>query len=346
MLTYYILTAVVILILAIVLYKMKPKYIYYSFLFYKKKISQDKNLFGRCIQYVATIFLFTVLYFFIEYVPFSDFIGKIMPLLPDYVSTLFLSLKGKGASITIILALIEFFILFFLFVIFSQMPLPSKTKIVNELSVGKILSYKNINLYSYFGSIEDARNIQVIVTSENSDLELASLSSTSISGRVRNMASSKDDVGKIISDPLHENIVHFKNMNNKHNDFNLGTCVSSQPLKLKEYGVKCVIHAVAIKKNRDNTISYSVDSIKKIISYSIKNCINNSFESIFIPIFGIGSAQQDPTSLIYKQLELIKYVLDHDLRHAASTLNLNIYLGVYRELDYLFLKKSAIKIFR
>lgn len=346
MLTYYIVIAASIIIPSIILYKIKPKYIYYSFLFYKKKISQDKNLFGNCIQYIATIFLFTVLYFFIEYVPFSDFLGKLMPLLPDYVSAFLLSLKGKGASITIILASIELIILLLLFLIFMKMPLSSKNKIVNKLSVEKIISYRKINIFSYFGSIEDTSDIQLIVTSENSDLELASFSSTSISGRVRNMASSKDDVGNIISDPLHENIIHFKEKHNKYNDFNLGTCVPSQPLRLQKHGVKFVIHAVAIKKNRDNTISYDDLAIKKIISYSIKKCINNSFESIFIPIFGIGSAQQDPTDLINKQLESIKSVLDDELMHTTSNLSLNIYLGVYRELDCLFLKKSSIKIFR
>lgn len=346
MLTYCVFITLLIILLSIILYKINPKYIYYSFLFYKKKISQDKNLFGKCIQYITTTFLFTVLYFFIEYVPFSDFLGKVMPLLPDYVSALLLSLKGKGASITIILASIEFIGLLFLFFIFMKMPASSKNKIVNEVSVDKILSYRNINIFSYFGSIEDTRDIQVIVTSENSDLELASFSSTSISGRVRNMASSKDDVGNVISDPLHENIVRFKRAHNKYNNFNLGTCISSQPLKLQKHGVKRVIHAIAIKKNTDNTISYDAIAIKKIISYSIKSCINDSFESIFIPIFGIGSAQQDPTDLIITQLESIKSVLDDELMRTTSTLSLNIYLGVYRELDCLFLKKSAIKKFR
>ncbi len=248
MLTYCIVAATSIIMLCIILYKIKPKYIYYSFLFYKKKISQDKNFFSSCIQYVATIFLFTILYFFIEYVPISDFIGKIMPLLPDYVSAFLVSLKGKGASITIILALIELIILLFLFFIFMKTPTSPKNKIVNELSLDKIINYKNVNIFSFFGSIEDISNIQVIVTSENSDLELASFSSTSISGRVRNMASSKDDIGNVISDPLYENIVRFKKKHNKYNDFNLGICIPSQPLTLQKHGVKCVIHAIAIKK--------------------------------------------------------------------------------------------------
>ncbi|HBX9960891.1 TPA: hypothetical protein MIM74_15710 [Klebsiella variicola] len=346
MLTYCIVAATSIIMLCIILYKIKPKYIYYSFLFYKKKISQDKNFFSSCIQYVATIFLFTILYFFIEYVPISDFIGKIMPLLPDYVSAFLVSLKGKGASITIILALIELIILLFLFFIFMKTPTSPKNKIVNELSLDKIINYKNVHIFSFFGSIEDISNIQVIVTSENSDLELASFSSTSISGRVRNMASSKDDIGNVISDPLYENIVRFKKKHNKYNDFNLGTCIPSQPLTLQKHGVKCVIHAIAIKKNGDNTISYDDLAIKKIISYSIEKCIKNSFESIFIPIFGIGSAQQAPTYLINKQLESIKSVLDCELMNTPSTLSLNIYLGVYRELDCLFLKKTAVKTFR
>ncbi len=342
----YCLTAASIIILCIILYKIKPKYIYYSFLFYKKKISQDENVFSNCIRYITTIFLFTVLYFFIEYIPFSGFIDKIMPLLPDYISAFFVSLKGKGASITIILASIEFIVLLFLFFIFIKKPVSPKSKIVNKLSLDKIIKYKNINVFSYFGSIEDISNIQVIVTSENSDLEIASLSSTSISGRVRNMAASKNDIGDVIRDPIYENIARFKKKHNKNNNFNLGICIPSQPSELQKYGVECVINAVAIKKNNDNTISYDDFAIRKIISYSIDHCIKNSFKSIFIPIFGIGSAQQAPTCLINKQLELIKSVLDHELTNTQSTFSLDIYLGVYRELDCLFLKKSTIKMFR
>lgn len=345
MLTYSILLAALsIIILSIIFYKIKPQYIYYSFLFYKKRITQDKNFFSRCIQYITTLFLFTILYLFIEYVPFSDFLGKIMPILPDYVSGFLLSLKGKGALVTVIIATIELVFLLFLFFIFMKTPSSPKNKIVNELNITKIINYEKVNIFSYFGSIEDAREIQVIVTSENSDLELASLSSTSISGRVRNMASSKNEVGNVISDPLYENIVDFKRKYNKYNDFNLGTCVQSRPLELKNYGVKCVIHAISIKKNIDNTISCDVSALRKIISYSIKHCIDNSYESIFIPIFGIGSAQQEPTDFINKQLESLKSVLDQELMNITSSLN--IYLGVYRELDCLYLKKSSIKFFR
>ena len=326
------------------LYKIKPQYIYYSFLYYKKKITQDRNFFSRCIQYISTIFLFTILYWLIEYVPFSDYLGKIMPILPDYISAFLLSLKGKGVVITSTLIAIELVIILFLFFIFMKTNSLSKNKIVNELSTTKIISYGKANILSYFGSIEGTRGIQVIVTSENSDLELASFSSTSISGRVRNMASSKNQLGNITSDPLYENIINFKNKNKKQNDFNLGTCITSQPLELQKYDVKCVIHAVAIKKKSDNTIYYDNLAIRKILSYSIKYCIDNSFDSIFIPIFGIGSAQQDPTDFINKQLESLKSVLDSELMNTTSTLN--IYLGVYRELDCLYLKKSSIKMFR
>lgn len=51
-----------------------------------------------------------------------------MPLLPDYISALLVSLKGKGASITLILALIELVILIFLFFIFMKTPTSPKTR--------------------------------------------------------------------------------------------------------------------------------------------------------------------------------------------------------------------------
>src|ERR1700750_634130 len=139
MISVYISIAALMIISAIIGYKIKPKYIYYSFLFYKKKISQDKNFFSHCIKFVASTFLATILYLFIEYTPFSDFFGKIIPLLPDYITTLLQSFKGKGALIATILALIELAILMLLVFICIKTHSSLKNKIVNELCIDKII---------------------------------------------------------------------------------------------------------------------------------------------------------------------------------------------------------------
>lgn len=331
-------------IISIILYKLKPKYIYYSFLYYKKRFNQDKGSLSRLTQYSLYLFLVTFLYLTIDYIPFSEYLNKAILILPDSISDYLTTLKEHKTGIIASLAVVEIIVTILLFILFIKTPPSSQNKIANQLKITKITSHNKTNILAFFGSIKDVKGIQVIVTSENSDLDLASPSSTSISGRVRYMASTKDATGNIIKDPLYENIKAFKDDNNKHNNFDLGTCFISHTSELQKYGIESIIHAVSIKKNNDNTIYCNKSSIKDILSYSIKYCVENSFDSIFIPIFGIGSAQKNHVKYINEQLESLKIVLDNEL--TLSIVHLNIYLGVYRELDDLYLKKSTIETFR
>lgn len=343
MITYPIIAITALCLIALLFYKKNWKLIYYYFLYGKKRISQDKNNLSWCFRISSKFLLFTVFYLLIEYLPKWGLFKQLILSSFDDFQLFYKLLKENETSIIIWTLIIEvlFIILCFIFIIKS--PVEQK-KINNDLMIKKIVNYKGINIFSYFGSIKDVSNINVIVTSENSDLDLASLSSTSISGRVRYMASTKNDIGNVINDPLSDNIIKFKRKMNKNNDFILGTCIISLPFELKKQGVKCIIHAVSIKKNSDNTIYSDKDAIKEIINYSIEHCVNKNFNSIFIPIFGIGSAQRDYIKSITLQLEQLKTVLDN--KSASITYDLDIYLGVYRELDDLYLKKTAFKMFR
>lgn len=271
---------------------------------------------------------------------------KLDIILPDYAKSITLLIFEKHTLTTAILILLIFLAVTIIsLLILIKIPPSPAIKITNKVSIKKIKTLEKVNILSYFGSITDIKNkknVQVIVTSENSNLELASISSTSMSGRVREMATTKDIDGNITSDPLNEEIIKYKE-NKRTTSFALGTCVSSTSTELEKYGVEKVIHAVSINKNNDNTIDYSDSAIEKIISYSIRNCIEKSFDSLFIPIFGIGSAQQLPEELIDKQLKSLKLVLDNEINNITKPLN--IYLGVYRELDYLHLRRSMAKIF-
>lgn len=328
----------------ILLYKLKPKYICYFFSYYNKKFFQNRKSISAPVKFISFLFIVTILYTVINYNPFSETLDKIKPFLPGSISDYLTKLQPHSNIIKITLLSIEFSaIILFLFLFIKTPPFPQK-KITNELLITEITKYKNLTISSYFGSIHHVRNIQLIVTSENSDLDLASTSSTSISGRVRLMASTRDAIGRIINDPLYDNISNFKKSYGKNNDFKLGTCIPSQPFELDKRGVKCVMHAVSIKKNNDNTIYSDKDSIKEILLKSLNHCIDNSYNSIFIPIFGIGSAQQDYAKSIRSQLSSLKSVLDDDLTHPI--ISIHLYLGVYRELDDLFLKKTTMEIFR
>ncbi len=321
-------------------YKKNWKLIFYSFLYYKKRILQSKSFLSKSFGISTTLFLFTMLYILIKYTPEWEYFDKLILLLPEHLLE---TLERNKISAIIIMLVVEVIVMIASVVFIKNINI-KKTNINNDLIMERIVKHEKFNIISYFGSIKNVKDIDVIVTSENSDLDLASLSSTSISGRVRYMASKKNDIGDVIEDPLLEHINKYKKEKNKNNDYNLGVCIISLPFELEKQGVKCIIHAVSIKKNSDNTIYSDKDAIKKIINYSVEHCVNESFNSIFIPIFGIGSAQRDYIKSITLQLEQLKTVLDN--KSASITHDLDIYLGVYRELDDLYLKKTAFKMFR
>lgn len=324
-------------------YKKNWKLIFYYFLYYKKRISQSKNFLSRSFGISISLFLVTILYILIKYIPQLEFLDKLIYLLPDSAQYLLGLLAEHKTLLIIIILVVEIIAMIISFVLAMNINI-KQININNDLIIDEIVKYNNFNIISYFGSIKNVKDIDVIVTSENSDLDLASLSSTSISGRVRYMASKKNDIGDVIEDTLLNNINKYKKEKNKNNDYKLGTCIISLPFELENQGVKCIIHAVSIKKNSDNTIYCDKDAIKSIINYSIGHCVNKKFNSIFIPIFGIGSAQRDSIKSINLQLEQLKIVLDN--MSVSITRDLDIYLGVYRELDDLYLKKTAFRMFR
>ncbi|WP_210450639.1 hypothetical protein [Pantoea ananatis] len=283
-------------------------------------------------------------YLLLDYLPVLDFYNKIKPFLSDDYTSYFSSLQAKGDKSVVYMAAIEFVLLLFFITALIKTPSLSQRKIVNKLSVSKIISYGKVNLFSYFGSIKEIRKIEVVVTSENSELELARLSSTSISGRVRYMAALKDEFDDIVHDSLYESVKNYKVSKNKSRYFKLGTCIVSPPFELVKYDVKCVIHAVSVQKKDDNSIVQDDYATKRILSYVINHCIENSYSSVFIPIFGIGSAQGHVKESVLAQLDSLKIIIDNEMERCNS--RLDVYLGVYRELDDLMLKKTLVSTFK
>lgn len=336
-------TLLLVTLIAII-YFINYKYIYYSFHYYRKKYFQERSSLIKSIAFIGVLFFFTMSYLLLDYLPVLDYYNKIKPLLSDDYTSYFSSLQAKGGESVVYMAVIEVVLLLVFIIALIKTPSLSQRKIVNKLSISKIISYGKVNLNSYFGSIKEIRNIEVVVTSENSELELASLSSTSISGRVRYMAALKDELDDIVQDSLYENVKNYKVSKNKSRDFKLGTCIVSPPFELVKYDVKCVIHAVSVQKKDDNSIAQDDYATKKILSYVINHCIENSYSSVFIPIFGIGSAQGDVKESVLAQLDSLKKIIDNEMERYNS--RLDVYLGVYRELDDLMLKKTLVSTFK
>jgi O-acetyl-ADP-ribose deacetylase (regulator of RNase III) len=195
----------------------------------------------------------------------------------------------------------------------------------------------NSIIHCYLGSVTNISGIDVVVTSENTDLNLGSISGTSVSGRMRKLAAEKDSNENLIKDHLFDHIQGWKSNQNSLGPYNLGTCVFSPPFNAQMHGVKSIVNAVAVKKNHHNTFSIDYVAIDNIIEKSITHCISEGFESIFIPVFGLGSGGLSPDKCI-----------DITVRSVIKQLNkadneLRAFIGVYREEDSLALLKSISK---
>jgi O-acetyl-ADP-ribose deacetylase (regulator of RNase III) len=185
--------------------------------------------------------------------------------------------------------------------------------------------------------VTNISGIDVVVTSENTDLNLGSISGTSVSGRIRKLAAKKDITENLLKDHLFDYIQDWKNNQNTLGPYNLGTCIFSPPFNAQLHGVKSIVNAVAVKKKHHNTFSIDYVAIDNIIEKSITYCVTKWFESIFIPVFGLGSGGLSTEKCIditvksvIKQLNKTDYVL-------------KVFIGVYREEDCLALLKSIAK---
>ncbi|MEQ4336900.1 hypothetical protein ABNM62_00155 [Pseudomonas syringae] len=200
-------------------------------------------------------------------------------------------------------------------------------KLIFEKNSGEIATIKNSRILAYCGSVTQISNISLVVTSENTDLNLGSLTGTSVSGRIRNLAATRSPAGDVTHDNLEKFIRKWKESNNRYDNFQLGTCIEcDSPYEARSRGIETIIFAVAIKKNPNGIATIDETAINNIVHKTIDTAINKDIKSLFIPIFGLGSgntsqsAIQITSSAVKAKLDTIEHSLD-------------IYLGVYRISD-------------
>lgn len=187
-------------------------------------------------------------------------------------------------------------------------------------------------VHAFCGSITQISDIDIVVTSENTDLNLGSPTGTSVSGRIRSLAATRSPTGTITKDNLGDFILQWKAVNQQTDNFPLGLCIEcGQPYAAASKNIKTIIFAVAIRKNQDGTSTIDDRAISQIISYAVDTAIRKNQKSVFIPIFGLGSGNTAQARAIASTTNAVKAEL---LRTNES---LDIYLGVYRidDLDQL-----------
>ncbi|UVL23585.1 hypothetical protein [Pseudomonas donghuensis] len=197
----------------------------------------------------------------------------------------------------------------------------STKKIVGHWRLG------NANIHCYNGDITEISEADIVITSEDTGLELGSLTGTSVSGRIRKLAATRHKTQEIKKDNLFDFVADWKKQSGKMSNFELGTCISCPPFEAASNNIKKIITAVAIQKNQDKTTTIETRALVKIIKFAFETAQKENYRSIFIPVFALGSGNLDPEETISSTINSIKSA------YGSSSIELDIYIGTYRDSD-------------
>ncbi|WP_426697716.1 hypothetical protein ACP6EV_06455 [Aeromonas hydrophila] len=258
---------------------------------------------------------------------------------PLWQTLIELTLSIKSNEINSILVALFFLSLTFLFSFLSKKYEinANKENIINSNTVCKAITIGNSKIFSYCGSIIGISGVDVIVTSENKDLTLGSMHGTSVSGRVRRLAASFNIDGTIASDPLNEFIQDWKLSVHNLGPYKLGTTIIAPAFNASSRDIRSLCLAVALEKKDTGDNLIDENAIKDIIEFVSIYCIKNSFNSIFIPVFGLGSGNISQDVAINATVNSIVDVI------RDKNLSLSFYVGTYRTIDSLKLITTVMK---
>lgn len=246
------------------------------------------------------------------------------------------SYAGKDLT-QIIFASALFTSLTFIFSFLSYRYSSYKETLINSVKKEEWISTSNSRIHTYTGSILQIKGIDVIVTSENTTLDLGSLSGTSVSGRVRKLAASYNSDLTLCQDNLLASIEDWKSRQPNKGPYQRGVIIESPSFQATNFGVKSIINAIAVEKTSDGQHLIDAEAIRKILKSSIEHCRARGHKSVFIPIFGLGSGGNEKNFAISTTIDPLIEILHQE------SYDLDVYLGVYRIKDLLLVSKSLLK---
>lgn len=202
-----------------------------------------------------------------------------------------------------------------------------RESLVDTRSISDPISIGRAKVYCYCGSVLAISDIEVVVTSENKDLDLGSISGTSVSGRIRRLAASYSSDGTLSADHLVRHINEWKSSQPHAGPYRVGQCIVSPPFDAACRGIKSIVHAITLEQ-RDSGINLVEESAnREVIEFVITHCNAHQYSSFFIPIFGLGSGGVSRDEAISRTLT----PLIANLR--ATDAPLSVYVGTYRLSD-------------
>ena len=146
------------------------------------------------------------------------------------------------------------------------------------------------------GALKDVRNIDVIVSSENTDLQPARFYDRSMSGTLRYLDAEKNKMSlRVRRDAYFESLAGTIKSEDVELPVLPGSVLPVRTTGLKEQGVKYVFHAAVV----EGKIGQGYLASEMAIDDAIRNCFarfaelsaQDQLESILFPMFGVGSGR-------------------------------------------------------
>lgn len=160
------------------------------------------------------------------------------------------------------------------------------------------------------GSIEEVRNVDVIVNSENTDLQLARFYDPALSGMLRYLDAERSKGGNVTHDWLHEELQRqIKLLRLKPLPVQPGIVVPTRTHGLADSGIRYVFHVATVR----GEIGAGYQPVIERIDAAIRNVYETfrstpadpPLQSIIFPLIGAGTAKRDPMKAAHDLLEAI-----------------------------------------
>lgn len=173
----------------------------------------------------------------------------------------------------------------------------------------KIADDSDCRIQIVTGSIENINNVDVIVNSENTDLQLARFYDPSLSGTLRYLDAEKDLGGSIIKDHLN---IKLQDEVSKLRSLPVqpGIVVATETNGLLEQGTKYVFHLALARgeigsgyKTVNERLEIGMRNVFK--EFKSKSTIDSTISSILFPLIGAGTAKMDPVTAATEMVRLI-----------------------------------------
>jgi O-acetyl-ADP-ribose deacetylase (regulator of RNase III) len=146
--------------------------------------------------------------------------------------------------------------------------------------------------------VERLKDIDVLVTSENTDLQLARWYDSSLSGVVRYLDAEKSGDGRVIRDSLNEALQEEIARLKLQLPVMTGTVVATRTTGLASKGVQYIFHLAVAQGSIGAGYSVAIDRIDACISevYRRFNEVEppGKVRSLLFPLIGAGTARRNP----------------------------------------------------